>query len=44
MADAFLPKKKPLTKEDIKRLKERLPKKVEINAEATKITKQDEES
>ena len=43
MADAFLPKKKPLTKEDIKRLKERLPKKVEISTEGTKITEKDEE-
>ncbi len=43
MADAFLPKKKPLTKEDIKRLKERLPKKVEISTEGTKVTEQGEE-
>lgn len=43
MADAFMPKKKPLTKEDIKRLKERLPKKVEISTEGTKITEKDEE-
>ena len=38
-----MPKKKPLTKEDIKRLKERLPKKVEISTEGTKITEKDEE-
>ena len=43
MADAFLPKKKPLTKDDIKRLRESLPKKVEISTEGTKITKQGEE-
>lgn len=42
MADAFMPKKKPLTKEDIKRLKERLPKKVEISTEGTKITEKEE--
>ena len=44
MADAFLPKKKPLTKDDIKRLRESLPKKVEISSEGTKITKKDEET
>ena len=43
MADGLFPKRKPLTKDDIKRLRESLPKKVEINAEGTKITKQDEE-
>lgn len=43
MADAFLPKKKPLTKEDIKRLRESLPKKVEISSEGTKITEQNED-
>ncbi len=37
-----MPKKKPLTKEDIKRLKERLPKKVEISTEGTKITEKEE--
>ena len=43
MADCFLPKKKPLTKDDIKRLRETLPKKVEISSEGTKVTKHDEE-
>lgn len=43
MADGLFPKRKPLTKDDIKRLRESLPKMVEINAEGTKITKQDEE-
>ena len=43
MADAFLPQKKPLTKDDIKRLRESLPKKVEISSEGTKITNKDEE-
>ena len=43
MADGLFPRRKPLTKDDIKRLRESLPKKVEINAEGTKITKQDEE-
>ena len=43
MADCFLPKKKPLTKDDIKRLRETLPKKVEISSEGTKVTEHDEE-
>ena len=43
MADGLFPKRKPLTKADIKRLKESLPKKVEISTEGTKITEQDEE-
>ena len=43
MADCFLPKKKPLTKDDIKRLRESLPKKVEISTEGTKVTKQGED-
>ena len=44
MADGLFPKRKPLTKEDIKRLRESLPKKVEINSEGTKITEQGEEA
>lgn len=43
MADGLFPKRKPLTKDDIKRLRESLPKKVEINSEGTKITEHDEE-
>ena len=43
MADGFFPKRKPLTKDDIKRIRESLPKKVEIDSEGTKITKKDEE-
>ena len=43
MADGLFPKRKPLTKDDIKRLRESLPKKVEIDTEGTKITKQGEE-
>ena len=43
MADGFFPKRKPLTKDDIKRLKESLPKKVEINPEGTKVTQKEEE-
>ena len=43
MADGLFPKRKPLTKDDIKRLRESLPKKVEIDAEGTKVIKQDEE-
>ena len=44
MADGLFPKRKPLTKEDIKRLRESLPKKVEISNEGTKITEQGEEA
>ena len=43
MADGLFPKRKPLTKADIKRLKESLPKKVEISSEGTKVTEHDEE-
>ena len=43
MADGLFPKRKPLTKDDIKRLRESLPKKVEINSEGTKITEHGEE-
>ena len=43
MADGFFPKRKPLTKDDIKRIRESLPKKVEIDSEGTKITEKDEE-
>ena len=43
MSDALFPKRKPLTKEDIKHLRKTLPKKVEIDSEGTKITKHDEE-
>ena len=43
MADGLFPKRKPLTKDDIKRLRKSLPKKVEINIEGTKITEHDEE-
>ena len=43
MADGLFPKRKPLTKADIKRLKESLPKKVEISTEGTKVTEHDEE-
>ena len=43
MADGLFPKRKPLTKAEIKRLKESLPKKVEISSEGTKITEHDEE-
>ncbi len=42
MADSLFPKGKPLTKDDIKRLRERLPKKVEISTEGTKITEHDD--
>ncbi len=44
MADSLFPKGKPLTKDDIKRLKERLPRKVEISTEGTKITGQDDDT
>jgi len=43
MSDALFPKRKPLTKEDIERLRKNLPKKVEIDSEGTKITERDEE-
>ena len=43
MADGLFPKRKPLTKDDIKRLRESLPKKVEIDSEGTKVIKQGEE-
>lgn len=43
MADGLFPKRKPLTKDDIKRLRESLPKKVEISSEGTRITEHDEE-
>ena len=43
MADSLFPQGKPLTKEDIKRLRESLPKKVEISSEGTKITEKGEE-
>ena len=43
MADGLFPKRKPLTKDDIKRLRESLPKKVEIDTEGTKVIKQGEE-
>ena len=43
MNEGLFPKRKPLTKDDIKRLKESLPKKVEINSEGTKVTEKDEE-
>ena len=43
MADGLFPKRKPLTKDDIKRLRESLPKKVEIGSEGTRITEHDEE-
>ena len=43
MADAFMPKKKPLTKDDIKRLRESLPKKVEISTGGTNVTEHDED-
>ena len=43
MSDALFPKRKPLTKEDIERLRKSLPKKVEIDSEGTKITEHDEE-
>ncbi|MBR3341580.1 MAG: 16S rRNA (guanine(527)-N(7))-methyltransferase RsmG [Clostridiales bacterium] len=43
MADSLFPKRKPLTKDDIKRLRESLPKKVEISSEGTKITEKGEE-
>lgn len=44
MADGLFPKRKPLTKEDIQRLRETLPKKVEIDSQGTKITEKDEEA
>ena len=43
MSDALFPKRKPLTKEDIERLRKTLPKKVEIDSEGTKVTERDEE-
>ncbi len=43
MNEGLFPKRKPLTKDDIKRLRESLPKKVEINTEGTKVTEKDEE-
>lgn len=43
MNEGLFPKRKPLTKDDIKRLRESLPKKVEINSEGTKVTEKDEE-
>ena len=43
MADGLFPKRKPLTKDDIKRLRESLPKKVEISSEGTRITEHDAE-
>ncbi len=44
MTDGLFSNRKPLTKDDIKRLKESLPKKVEIGVEGTKVTEHDEES
>ncbi|MCR5328066.1 MAG: 16S rRNA (guanine(527)-N(7))-methyltransferase RsmG [Saccharofermentans sp.] len=43
MSDALFPKRKPLTKKDIERLRKTLPKKVEIDSEGTKVTERDEE-
>ena len=43
MNQGLFPKRKPLTKEDIQKLRESLPKKVEINSEGTKVTEKDEE-
>ncbi len=43
MADGLFHKRKPLTKDDIRRLKETLPKKVEISSEGTKITEKTDE-
>ena len=43
MNKGLFPERKPLTKEDIQRLKENLPKKVEIRPEGTKITEKDDE-
>ena len=43
MNEGLFPKRKPLTKDDIKRLRESLPKRVEINSEGTKVTEKDEE-
>ncbi|MBR3141775.1 MAG: 16S rRNA (guanine(527)-N(7))-methyltransferase RsmG [Clostridiales bacterium] len=43
MADGLFSNRKPLTKDDIRRLKESLPKKVEIGVEGTKVTEHGEE-
>ena len=43
MNEGLFPKRKPLTKDDINRLRESLPKKVEINSEGPKVTEKDEE-
>lgn len=43
MADSLFPKGKPLTKDDIRRLRESLPKRVEISSGGTKITEKVDE-
>ena len=42
MMNDFHRKRKPITKADIKRLRDSLPKRVDISSEGTKVTKKDE--